>query len=134
MRFLFFLILFLPKILYADIKSIGNYELKILIKSGINIVDVRTHLEWKKVGILNNSHLISLVNEKNKFVFEEWYNNFRQKVELGKPLVFVCATGVRSHYISRLINKKLPDLRIYNLTNGINYWIKSGNLIYNYQN
>ncbi len=134
MRFLFFLILFLPKILYADIKSIGNYELKILIKSGINIVDVRTHLEWKKVGILNNSHLISLVNEKNKFVFEEWYNNFRQKVELDKPLVFVCATGVRSHYISRLINKKLPDLRIYNLTNGINYWIKSGNLIYNYQN
>ena len=134
MRVLFFLILFLPKILYADIKSIGNYELKILIKSGINIVDVRTHLEWKKVGILNNSHLISLVNEKNKFVFEEWYNNFRQKVELDKPLVFVCATGVRSHYISRLINKKLPDLRIYNLTNGINYWIKSGNLIYNYQN
>ena len=134
MRFLFFLILFLPKILYADIKSIGNDELKILIKSGINIVDVRTHLEWKKVGILNNSHLISLVNEKNKFVFEEWYNNFRQKVELDKPLVFVCATGVRSHYISRLINKKLPDLRIYNLTNGINYWIKSGNLIYNYQN
>tara|TARA_Y200000002_G_C22499777_1_gene586631 strand:+ start:412 stop:816 length:405 start_codon:yes stop_codon:yes gene_type:complete len=133
-RFLFFLILFLPKILYADIKSIGNYELKILIKSGINIVDVRTHLEWKKVGILSNSHLISLVNEKNKFVFEEWYNNFRQKVELDKPLVFVCATGVRSHYISRLINKKLPDLRIYNLTNGINYWIKSGNLIYNYQN
>ena len=134
MRFLFFLILFLPKILYADIKSIGNDELKILIKSGINIIDVRTHLEWKKIGIINNSHLISLVNEKNKFVFEEWYNNFRQKVELGKPLVFVCATGVRSHYISRLINKKLPDLRIYNLTNGINYWIKSGNLIYNYQN
>ena len=134
MRFLFFLILFLPKILYADIKSIGNDELKILIKSGINIVDVRTHLEWKKIGIINNSHLISLVNEKNKFVFEEWYNNFRQKVELDKPLVFVCATGVRSHYISRLINKKLPDLRIYNLTNGINYWIKSGNLIYNYQN
>ena len=132
MRFLFFLILFLPKILYADIKSIGNDELKILIKSGINIIDVRTHLEWKKIGIINNSHLISLVNEKNKFVFEEWYNNFRQKVELGKPLVFVCATGVRSHYISRLINKKLPDLRIYNLTNGINYWIKSGNLIYNY--
>ena len=134
MRVLFFLILFLPKILYADIKSIGNDELKILIKSGINIVDVRTHLEWKKIGIINNSHLISLVNEKNKFVFEEWYNNFRQKVELDKPLVFVCATGVRSHYISRLINKKLPDLRIYNLTNGINYWIKSGNLIYNYQN
>ena len=134
MRFLFFLILFLPKILYADIKSIGNDELKILIKSGINIVDVRTHLEWKKIGIIKNSHLISLVNEKNKFVFEEWYNKFRQKVELGKPLVFVCATGVRSHYISRLINKKLPDLRIYNLTNGINYWIKSGNLIYNYQN
>ena len=132
MRVLFFLILFLPKILYADIKSIGNDELKILIKSGINIVDVRTHLEWKKIGIINNSHLISLVNEKNKFVFEEWYNKFRQKVELGKPLVFVCATGVRSHYISRLINKKLPDLRIYNLTNGINYWIKSGNLIYNY--
>ena len=41
MRFLFFLILFLPKVLYADLMSIGNYELNILIKKGVNIVDVR---------------------------------------------------------------------------------------------
>ena len=68
MRLLFFLILFLPKVLYADLMSIGNYELNILIKRGVNIVDVRTPEEWKKTGIIKNSLLISLVNKKNKFI------------------------------------------------------------------
>ena len=134
MRFLFFLILFSPKVLYADLTSVGNYELNILIKRGVNIIDVRTPEEWKKTGIINNSLLISLVNKKNKFIFEEWYKDFSQKVDFNKPLAFVCATGVRSHYISRLLNKKLPELQIYNLTNGINYWIKSGNSVYDYKN
>ena len=132
MKFLFLLILFLPKVLYADINSIGNEKLKILIKSGVNVVDVRTPIEWKKIGIINKSLLISLVNKKNKFVFEEWYKKFYEKVDLDKPVVFVCASGVRSHYISRMMNKKLPELKIYNLTNGINYWIRSGNKIYKY--
>ena len=51
--------------------SVGNYELNILIKKGVNIVDVRTPEEWKKTGIINNSLLISLVNKKNKFIFDE---------------------------------------------------------------
>ncbi|MDC3063696.1 rhodanese-like domain-containing protein, partial [Alphaproteobacteria bacterium] len=118
MKFLFFLILFFPKILYADIKSIGNDELNFLINNNVNIIDVRTPIEWKKTGIINNSFLISLLNKQNKFVFKEWFDIFRQKVDFDKPIVFVCATGVRSHYISILVNKRLPEFKIYNLTNG----------------
>ena len=96
MRFLFFLILFLPKVLYADLKSVGNYELNILIKRGVNIIDVRTPEEWKKTGIINNSLLISLVNKKNKFVEmgQPWADTYGKtslehfgKLNLGKPII-----------------------------------------------
>ena len=127
------LILFFPKNLYAGITSIGNNELNYLIKYGINVIDVRTPEEWRKKGIIKNSLLISLVNKKGKFNFQEWHQKFNQKRDPNKPVVFVCASGVRSHYISRIINKISPELKIYNLTNGINYWIKSGNLILNYK-
>ena len=52
----------------------------------------------------------------------------------NESVIFVCASGVRSKYISKLINKKKPDLKIYNLKKGINNWIRSGNKIYRLSN
>ena len=46
------------------------------------------------------------------------------------------STGIiKGSFLISLLNenKKLPKLQIYNLTNGINYWIKSGNSVYNYK-
>ena len=57
-------------------------------------------------------------------------NDFSQKISKNESVIFVCALGVRSKYISNLINKKKPDLKIYNLKKGINNWIRSGNKIY----
>ena len=56
-------------------------------------------------------------------------NNFSK----NKSIIFICASGVRSNYISHLVQRKKPDLKIYNLEKGINHWIRSGNKIYRFK-
>ena len=129
MRILLFLFIFSIKFVNAEVIDIDNSELKNLIDKNINIIDVRTQNEWKSTGIIEGSILISLLDKKNKFIFENWYENFNKKISKNESVIFVCALGVRSKYISNLINKKKPDLKIYNLKKGINDWIRSGNKI-----
>jgi rhodanese-related sulfurtransferase len=118
----------------AEVIDIDNRELSNLIEKKIKIVDVRTQNEWKSTGIIKGSILISLLDKKNKFIFENWYEDFNKKMSKNESVIFVCAAGVRSKYISYLINKKKPDLRIYNLKKGINDWIRSGNKIFRLSN
>ena len=129
MRSLLFLFIFFIRFVNAEVIDIDNSELKNLIEKDINIIDVRTQNEWKSTGIIEGSILISLLDKKNKFIFENWYENFNKKISKNESVIFVCALGVRSKYISNLINKKKPDLKIYNLKKGINDWIRSGNKI-----
>ena len=129
MRILLFLFIISIKFVNAEVIDIDNSELKNLIEKDINIIDVRTQNEWKSTGIINGSILISLLDKKNKFIFENWYEDFNKKISKNESVIFVCALGVRSKYISNLIKKKKPDLKIYNLKKGINDWIRSGNKI-----
>ena len=129
MRSLLFLFIFFIKFVNAEVIDIDNSELKNLIEKDINIIDVRTQKEWKSTGIIKGSILISLLDKKNKFIFENWYEDFNKKMSKNVSVIFVCAVGVRSKFISNLVNKKKPDLKIYNLKKGINNWIRSGNKI-----
>ena len=129
MRILLLLFIFSIKFVNAEVIDIDNSELKNLIDKNINIIDVRTQNEWKSSGIIKGSILISLLDKKNKFIFENWYEDFNKKISKNESVIFVCALGVRSKFISNLINKKKPDLKIYNLKKGINDWIRSGNKI-----
>ena len=129
MRILLFLFIISIKFVNAEVIDIDNSELKNLIANDINIIDVRTQNEWKSTGIIEGSILISLLDKKNKFIFENWYKDFNKKITKNESIIFVCALGIRSKFISNLINKKKPDLKIYNLKKGINNWIRSGNKI-----
>ena len=123
-----FLVIFIlfTKFVKAEVIDINNRELSDLIKKTINIIDVRTQKEWKSTGIIKGSFLMTLLNKNKKFVFEDWYKMFNNKFGRNKSIIFVCASGVRSNYISNLVKKKDPDLIVYNLKKGINNWIRSG--------
>ena len=129
MRILLFLFIISIKFVNAEVIDIDNSELKNLIEKDINIIDVRTQNEWKSTGIIEGSILISLLDKKNKFIFDNWYEDFNKKISKNESVILVCAFGVRSKYISNLIKQKKPDLKIYNLKKGINDWIRSGNKI-----
>ena len=126
MRILLFLFIISIKFVNAEVIDIDNNELKHLIEKNINIIDVRTQNEWKSNGIIKGSFLRSLLNKNKKFIFEDWYKMFNNDFSRNKSIIFICASGVRSNYISHLVKNKNPDLIVYNLKKGINNWIRSG--------
>ena len=134
MKILLVIFVLFTKFVNAEVIHIDNRELSNLIEKEVKIIDVRTKNEWKATGIIKGSFLISLLNNNKKFIFENWYEMFKNKFGNNKSIVFICASGVRSNYISHLVKKKEPDLKVYNLKKGINYWIRSGNIIYRLNN
>ncbi len=120
------------KFALADVISIENIRLKELLNKGINIVDVREKDEFVLTGIIENSYVIPLLNKNAKFNFNEWFHRFLKVKLKEKSVIFVCARGVRSSYIARLISERLPKLKIYNLKKGIDDWVRSGNLLVKY--
>ena len=134
MKILLVLFVLFTKFVNAEVINIDNRELSNLIEKKIKIIDVRTQKEWKSTGIIKGSFLISLLNKNKKFIFEEWYETFKNKFGRNKSIIFICASGVRSNYISHLVKKKDPDLIVYNLRKGINKWIRSGYKIERFNN
>ena len=130
MKIVIVIFIFFTKFVNAEVIDINNRELSNLIEKEIKIIDVRTQNEWKSTGIIKGSFLVSLLNKNKKFIFEEWFAMFENNFGQYEAIIFICASGVRSNYISNLVKRKKPDLRIYNLKKGINNWIKSGNKIY----
>ena len=126
MKIVIVIFILFTKFVNAEVININNKELSNLIEKEIKIIDVRTQNEWKSTGIIKGSFLISLLNKNKKFIFKDWYKMFNNKFGKNKSIIFICASGVRSNYISHLLKKKKPDLIIYNLKKGINYWIRSG--------
>ena len=133
MKILLVIFVLFTKFVNADVINIDNKELSNLIEKEIKIIDVRTQNEWKSTGIIKESFLVSLLNKNKKFIFEDWYAMFENKFGKNESIVFICASGVRSNYISHLVQKRKPDLKIYNLEKGINHWIRSGNKIYKFK-
>ena len=126
MKIFFVIFALFTKFVNAEIIDINNRELSNLIEKKIKIIDVRTQNEWKSNGIIKGSFLRSLLNKNKKFIFEDWYKMFNNDFGRDKSIVFICASGVRSNYISHLVKNKDPDLIVYNLKKGINNWIRSG--------
>ena len=134
MKIFFVIFALFTKFVNAEIIDINNKELSNLIEKKIKIIDVRTQNEWKSNGIIKGSFLRSLLNKNKKFIFEDWYKMFNNDFGRNKSIIFICASGVRSNYISHLVKNKNPDLIVYNLKKGINNWIRSGYKIERYNN
>ena len=133
MKIVIIILILFTKFVNAEVININNIELSNLIEKEIKIIDIRTQNEWKSTGIIKESFLVSLLNKNKKFIFEDWYATFENKFGKNKSIVFICASGVRSNYISHLVQTRKPDLKIYNLEKGINHWIRSGNKIYRFK-
>ena len=129
MKIVIVIFILFTKFVNAEVININNKELSNLIEKEIKIIDVRTQNEWKSTGIIKGSFLVSLLNKNKKFIFEDWFAMFENNFGKNKSIIFICASGVRSNYISHLVQRKKPDLIIYNLRKGINHWIRSGNQI-----
>ena len=127
MKFSIIFFLLFSNIVFADIIDINNEELKKLIKKGIPIIDVRTKKEWVKTGIIKNSHLISMINDKGRYSLENWFNEFSKIKLKNNSTILICAVGGRSFYIAKILNDRKENITVYNLQKGILNWIKKQN-------
>ena len=111
MKILLVIFILFSKFVTAEVIDIDDREFINLIEKEIKIVDVRTQNEWKSTGIIKGSILISLLDKKNKFSFKNWYEEFNKKISKNESVIFVCALGARSKFISNLVNKENQTLK-----------------------
>lgn len=93
-------------------------ELAVLIKDtpGLDLVDVRDPEEWITTGHIKDARLVPLAALRA---------DPEQHLVRGKPVVFICASGVRSLQAAKLADRFGYE-PIYSLDGGTKAWIASG--------
>ena len=132
MKKLIVIFLLFSKTVFSDVKNINNEELKHLLKKGVPLVDIRTEKEWSKTGIIKNSLLISMINQKGRYSFEDWNKRFSSVKLKNNSAILICAVGGRSDYLAKLVVSRNKNIVIYNVKKGIYNWIADNNPIIKY--
>ena len=132
MKKLIVIFLLFSKTVFSDVKNINNEELKHLLKKGVPLVDIRTEKEWSKTGIIKNSLLVSMINQKGRYSFEDWSKRFSSVKLKNNSAILICAVGGRSDYLAKLVGSRYENILIYNVKKGIRNWIADNNPIVKY--
>lgn len=121
------LALLMPVALLADVTEVDNDALQLLHARGVTIIDVRRQDEWEQTGLVPGSHAITFFDEKGRYDVRQWLDQVSRITSPDKPVVLICAHGVRSSKIAELLDKRLGYADVHNVTEGIVSWIKSNN-------
>ena len=49
--------------LFAEINEVNNNGIKILMESGVPLIDIRTEKEWHETGVINQSKLLTFFDK-----------------------------------------------------------------------
>ena len=69
------------------------------------IVDVRTTPEWKFVGHVPNVPLIEWPRDGEEEAMRAFLARLKETFDGARPLLFLCRSGVRSHYAAELATR-----------------------------
>ncbi len=82
-----------------------------------HIVDVRTPEEWRDAGHVDGPQLIVWPGHGSTEDVNAFLQKLRERFETSQPLLFLCRTGVRSHYAAQVaVNAGFQ--RAYNILEG----------------
>jgi len=90
------------------------------------VIDVRREDEWLKTGVIAGVHKLTFFDKQGKYDAPKWLLSLDAIVAKDEPFVLICAAGVRSKAISKLLDKRLGYTGVHNHTRGMNDWIKHG--------
>lgn len=122
-----FLFSFSSSLYAAEVKHIDNEELKDLIEQGAVVIDVRATSEWKKTGVIKDSHLLMFYDEKGNYKLDAWLNDVAQVADKDEPVILICHSGTRSKQLAKYLNKVAGYGQVHNVKRGIVNWIKKDN-------
>jgi len=123
---LFILMLFFSPIIKAELVEINNQQLEQLVENKVTIIDVRRADEWIQTGVIDQSHLMTFFDQKGQYDANAWLMEFSEVAPKNSPVVLICHSGSRSRIIADWLNNTMGYAKVYNVTRGIDSWIKSG--------
>ncbi len=126
----------LSRLASAGVTELDNAALESMLDDDVIVIDVRRIDEWESTGLVNGSHPITFFDARGRYDVADWLSqvdNISDDNEKEKKIVLICARGVRSAKIASLLDKRLGFKNIYNVSDGINHWIKKGKPVEKYQ-
>jgi len=115
---------------WADVSHVDDEGLKALIAQGVPVIDIRTPQEWQATGIIDGSHTLMFFDRRNQFDLDAWMTKFREIVpDANAPFVLICAAGVRSAAVSRVLDQRLKYSGTNNVARGIDHYIRNGGAV-----
>ena len=124
----FFILLFSTQ-LFAEIIEVDNNKIKILMESGVPLIDIRTENEWYETGVIRQSHLITFFDIEGKSNVEKWMFELEKIASKKDSVIIICRSGRRSRIVSNFLDQEVNFSNIYHATNGMISWIDSKNKI-----
>lgn len=112
---------------HADLKKPKLEQAKELMAQGVPVIDVRTAPEWKETGVIEDSHLLTFFDENGNYDLNAWTARLEEIVTPDQPIMLICRTGARSGVISDALFNQLGYSQVYDMTEGIEGWLKQGN-------
>lgn len=113
----------------AELIDVNNTQLSELLDNNVTIVDVRRSDEWEDTGIIAGSVLMTFFNRFGSYNAENWLEKFYGVSNKKSPVILICHSGVRSRIIGNWLSKSVGYEKVYNVSDGIDSWIKSGRAI-----
>jgi len=129
LTFFILLSLFSSLILADELINLSENQLISLQKNQhALVIDIRTEKEWKQTGTIPNSHKIQFISPQGEYDTKKWLSELNKlKTSKNQPIILVCRSGGRSKKLGNILTQKLGMKNIYQLSNGMMSWIKTGN-------
>ena len=110
----------------AQVSQIDHQQLTEMAAAGIPVVDIRTAREWKTTGVMEDSHQLTFFDERGQFDLNAWMEKFSAIAGPDDPVLIICAAGVRSAAVAKVLSDRLGYRQVHNVSRGIDDWMRRG--------
>jgi rhodanese-related sulfurtransferase len=111
-------------------KNLENDQLQIMLKNNVPIYDVRRPEEWKQTGVIEGSHLLTLI-DANGQVKPNFLSRFTTEIGKDDSVILICRTGNRTSKLARHLVENLGYTNVFNVEDGITQWIRDNRPVKN---
>jgi len=115
--------LFLPTLLFSEVKSINIQTFEKMVQMGVPVIDIRTQKEWKETGIIKNSKTVTFFQPNGSYDLNAFLNQLKKmKIDKNTPFILVCRSSSRTKLLGNFLSNKLGYKNVYHLQGGIINW------------
>ena len=108
-----------------DIECINDTEFITLQQEGVKAIDIRTEMEWKTIGVIENSILLTFFHENGSYDIDTWIKEFEKIIKnKNEKFILICAHANRTKIVGNFLRDKMGYKNVFELCGGIEYgWL-----------